>query len=199
MNTLKDSALVIVDMLYDFIDGSLACLNSRNAVNAAADFIKELKNGENAEDENEITDTYPVIFVCDNHPADHCSFKGNGGTWPPHCIRETHGSAIHDMLRTFSSEELTFFKGYDRDKEQYSGFGSMNKAGQSLGEVLELMDIKTVYVCGIATEFCVRSTCEDLLDSGYNVILLREALGYTNENNHLLALEEMREEGIRIQ
>ena len=96
------------------------------------------------------------------------------------------------------NEDLTFDKGCDRAVEQYSGFDGRNPAGQPLGEVLSLMDIKTVYVCGIATEYCVRSTCEDLLKAGFKVQLLKDCLAYVNEEGHRKALEEMAAEGIEL-
>lgn len=194
---MKDSALVIVDMLYDFIDGSLACQESDKAVANTAAFIEKMTDGQSG-DENEILDTYPILFICDHHPADHCSFKANGGIWPPHCVAGTHGGEVHDSLKPYLREELTFFKGTDRSKEQYSGFEGINSAGQSLGEVLELLDIKNVYVSGIATEFCVKSTCEDLKNSGFNVIILSDTLAYVDKQGHINTLSQMKSEGFSI-
>ena len=194
---MTDSALIIVDMLYDFIDGSLACRNSKNAVRETVSFIDRM-TADRSGDESEILDTFPILFVCDHHPADHCSFTANGGTWPPHCVTGTHGGAVHEMLQPYMKEELTFYKGCDRDREQYSGFEGANKAGQSLGEILELMDIKDVYVCGIATEFCVKATCLDLEKAGFSVHLLSSALAYVDEAGHHETLEELRGSGIEI-
>lgn len=194
---MTDSALVVVDMLYDFIDGSLACLNSKNAVNEAAAFIDKMTAGQNG-DENDILDTFPILFVCDHHPAEHCSFSENGGTWPAHCVAGTHGGAVHDKLQPYMNEVLTFYKGCDRDCEQYSGFEGMNKAGQSMGEVLDLLDIRDVYVCGIATEFCVKATCLDLLKAGFNVHLLSGALAYVDQDGHRKTLDEIRAAGAEI-
>lgn len=194
---MTDSALVIVDMLYDFIDGSLACQNSKNAVKETAAFIDKATAGHGGDD-SEILDTYPIIFICDHHPADHCSFSANGGTWPSHCVAGTHGSAVHDMLQPYMKEELTFYKGCESGKEQYSGFQGMNKAGQSLGEVLELLDIKDVYVCGIATEFCVKETSMDLLRSGFRVHLLSEALAYVERQGHDRTLAELKASGVDV-
>lgn len=195
---MKNSALVVVDMLYDFIDGSLACLNSKNAVKEAAGFIDSMTSGQEGNSNEEILDTFPILFVCDHHPADHSSFKEHGGIWPPHCIQGTHGGSVHEMLQPYMQEELTFFKGCVPAVEQYSGFEAANKAGQSLGEILDLLDAENVYVCGIATEYCVRATCEDLKKAGFNVHLLSKALGYVDEAGHRKALEEMEAEGIII-
>lgn len=193
----KDSATVVVDMLYDFIDGSLACIGGEEAVEETRKFLEKNLEGE-GDAAVEILDTKPVLFIRDHHPADHSSFKDFGGIWPAHCVAGTRGGEIHEKLLPFVNEDLTFDKGCDRAVEQYSGFDGRNPAGQPLGEVLSLMDIKTVYVCGIASEYCVRSTCEDLLKAGFKVQLLKDCLAYVNEEGHRKALEEMAAEGIEL-
>ncbi len=195
---MKNNALVVVDMLYDFIDGSLACQNSEEAVKQTLAFIDKQTRGQGGED-HEILDTFPILFVRDHHPADHSSFKEQGGIWPPHCVAGTHGGEIHADLLPYASEELTFDKGCDKAVEQYSGFEGVNDAGQSLGEILELLDTTDVYVCGIATEYCVRNTCEDLQKAGFKVHLLKDCIGFVDHEGHLKALEEMTSEGISIE
>ena len=195
---MKNSSLVVVDMLYDFIDGSLACQNSEEAVRQTLRFIDSQTKGQNGE-EHEILDTFPILFIRDHHPADHSSFKEFGGIWPAHCVAGTHGGDIHKDLMPYVKEELTFDKGCDKSIEQYSGFEGMNSAGQSLGEILELLDTTDVYVCGIATEYCVRNTCEDLLKAGFKVHILKDCIGYVDLQGHAKALEEMSAEGISIE
>mgnify|MGYP002517695189 FL=1 len=194
----RNTALVVVDELYDFIDGSLACINADNAVKETLRFIDANTGAQDGDKDVEILDTFPVLFVRDHHTADHSSFVGFGGTWPVHCVAGTHGGEIHKSLQPYVVEELTFDKGCDRACEQYSGFDGRNSAGQSLGEILDLLDVKEVYVCGIATEFCVRNTCEDLLKAGFKVKLLTKALAYVSEEGHRKALEEMKAEGIEL-
>lgn len=195
---MKDSALVVVDMQYDFIDGSLACHNSEEAVRQTLKFIDRQTNGQGGED-HEILDMFPILFTRDHHPADHSSFQEYGGIWPPHCVAGTRGGEIHEDLIPYASEELTFDKGCDRASEQYSGAEGLNTAGQSLVEILELLDTTDVYICGIATEFCVRNTCEDLMKAGFKVHLLKDCIGYVDHQGHLKALAEMAEEGISIE
>ena len=195
---MRNSALVVVDMLYDFIDGSLACQNADQAVAETLKFIDAQTKGQGGED-HEILDTFPILFVRDHHPADHSSFKEQGGIWPSHCVAGTRGGDIHEALQLYACEELTFDKGCEKATEQYSGFEGVNEAGQSLGEILELLDTEEVYVCGIATEYCVRNTCEDLLKAGFKVRLLKDCLAYVDHAGHLKALEEMGSEGIRIE
>ena len=193
-----NKALVVVDMLYDFIDGSLACQNAEEAVRQTLKFIDIQTKGQGGE-EHEILDTFPILFIRDHHPADHSSFKEQGGIWPAHCVAGTRGGEIHDDLRPYASEELTFDKGCDKTVEQYSGFEGVNTAEQTLGEILELLDTTDVYVCGIATEYCVRNTCEDLQKAGFKVRLLKDCLAYVDHQGHLQALDEMAVKGISIE
>lgn len=96
---INDSVLIVVDMLYDFIDGSLACANSGNAVANTLDFIKKTRD-----------EDLPVLFIRDHHPANHSSFKENGGIWPVHCVAGTRGGEIHEDLRPYADEDLIFDK-----------------------------------------------------------------------------------------
>ena len=195
---MHNSALVVVDMLYDFIDGSLACKNADNAVRNTLAYIDTQTKGQGGE-AHEILDTFPILFIRDHHPADHSSFKEQGGIWPAHCVAGTRGGEIHQDLAPYASEELTFDKGCDRNSEQYSGFEAVNNADQPLSEVLELLDTTDVYVCGIATEYCVRNTCEDLLKAGFRVHLLKDCIAYVDIDGHKKAIEEMAAKGISIE
>jgi nicotinamidase-related amidase len=195
---MNNHALVVVDMQYDFIDGSLACQNAENAVKNTLKYIDSQTKGQGGED-HEILDTFPILFTRDFHPADHSSFKDQGGIWPPHCVAGTHGGDIHEDLLPYACEELTFDKGCNRDKEEYSGFAGVNSAEQSLGEILELLDTTDVYICGIATEYCVRNTAEYILKARYRVHLLKDCLAYVDHAGHLKALEEMAAEGVNIE
>ena len=59
------------------------------------------------------------------------------------------------------------------------------------------MDVKQVIVCGIATEFCVRNTAEDLLRDGFEVIVPKDCLAYVDAVGHKEALSAMEQEGIQ--
>ena len=181
-----EKAIVVVDEIYDFITGgSLACAHSDEAVANTKAFI-EKKPG------------LPVLFICDHHPADHCSFVAQGGPWPPHCVQGTHGADIHEALVHYADEDLSFFKGENPDQEQYSGFEGRNPAGQSLSEVLHLLEMDQVLICGIATEYCVRNTAEDLLKDGFRVSILQDCIAYVDAQGHEEALKALKEEGIAL-
>ena len=179
------SAHVVVDMLYDFIDGTMACHNGQKAAVAARGFIKAHSE-------------MPVLFVCDHHPADHSSFKDYGGIWPMHCITGTRGAEIEEGLAGYATEELTFYKGEDAGTEQYSGFEGANTSGETLDDKLQELGVRRVYVSGIATEYCIKATCSDLLAAGYEVCLLTDALAYVDEDGHEKAIAEMDGMGIKM-
>lgn len=179
------SAHVVVDMLYDFIDGTMACHNGQKAAVAARGFIKAHPE-------------MPVLFVCDHHPADHSSFKDYGGIWPMHCITGTRGAEIEEGLAGYATEELTFYKGEDAGTEQYSGFEGANTSGETLDDKLQELGVRRVYVSGIATEYCIKATCSDLLAAGYEVCLLTDALAYVDEDGHEKAIAEMDGMGIKM-
>ncbi len=187
---------IVVDMLYDFIDGSLACLNAEKAVRESVNYI-------NANPDQR------VIYVCDSHPANHCSFVANGGIWPPHCVAGTRGGSLHaDYLKKVTneaqrpSEKNIFKKGENPSFEQYSGYQAINKAGEKIGENPEnIFKDKTkpvAVVSGIATEFCIRETVSDLLKEGYKVYILKIGLGYVDYNNHLTTLKELKDKGANL-
>ena len=194
---MKDSALIVVDMLYDFIDGSMACQEADKTVANTLKYIEEVTAGTDP-DSSGVRSIFPILFVRDHHPANHCSFAAQGGPWPPHCVQGTRGAAIHDALAPYANEDLCFFKGENPALEQYSGYEGVNPAGQSLHEVLELLDIKNVTVCGIATEFCVYNTAKDLLNAGFKVTVLKDCIAYVNRQGQLDTLEKMKEEGIQL-
>ena len=73
-------SLVIVDCQYDFIDGSLACSGSHEAVAYLINFINRHE--------------MEVLYTSDWHSPANRSFKVNGGIWPIHCVAGEKGSAL---------------------------------------------------------------------------------------------------------
>lgn len=180
---MMKKAIVVVDELYDFIDGSLACGHAEEAVGFSPDLL--LSNP-----------GVPAMFICDHHPANHSSFEEFGGIWPPHCVTGTRGSEIHDSLKPFAGEEFTFYKGCDPAVEQYSGFEARNVSGRSLGEVLLSLGVKRVILVGIATEYCVYNTAADLMKAGFAVEVCPGGLAYVDISGHNDTLAKMVREGI---
>lgn len=173
---------LVVDMLYDFIDGTLACGNAENAVHEVVKYI-------NAHPEER------VIYITDYHPANHSSFADYGGIWPVHCVQGTHGGAIHEAFYTDVINPANrpdparniFRKGEQVDKEQYSGFESVGPDGRLLSQCVG----KDLVISGIATEYCVKNTLMEFLNAGHNIELLVPGLGYVDKKGHDETMKEL--------
>lgn len=188
--------LIIVDMQYDFVDpkGSLY-------VKGAELIVPHIKN---------IVSHFPwdlIIFTQDWHPPDHVSFytshpgKKNGQLirthygpqklWPPHCIQNSHGAMILPSLLV-CRPHIIVQKGYLSFIDSYSGFGS--RTGQfktGLDEILKSHNISDVFICGVATDFCVQSTAFDSIKNGYNTFVITDATAsITDLHKELLFLED---------
>ena len=113
------------------------------------------------------------VFTRDWHPADHCSFSDAptfvDKSWPVHCVAQTPGAAYHSGLRV-PGDAIEIFKGTDRDREAYSGF-----EGTDLADRLRETAIARVFVCGLATDYCVKQTALDAKREGFEVVVLADA------------------------
>jgi nicotinamidase/pyrazinamidase len=186
--SVSPTALVVVDCQYDFVEGSLACQHSHEAVDFIIDYINE----------------HPDLQVCysaDWHSPENHSFREHGGTWPPHCVQKTPGAELDkNFERKISSErkkpnsQNIFYKGVDDLVEEYSAFEAKNASGKVLHELLP----HDVIVAGIASEFCVRETVLALDKAGFNVSLLSPGLAFVDPDQHQENLADLRRNGITI-
>ena len=176
--------LLIVDCQNDFIDGSLACRHAKEAVRRLIAFA----------DSHDVR----VLYTADWHGPQHVSFAENGGTWPVHCVARTRGAAISSAFSEMKKEEnrphaeTIFLKGRRDDTEEYSGFGGETESGRKLSEVLS----DSVFVGGIASEYCVRETVLSLLASGRRVTMVTAGLGYVDKDAHEASLADLAKRGV---
>ena len=172
----ETDALLIVDLQNDFITGSLA-------VPGAEGILQKVK---------EYTEKFLCRFASrDWHPEDHSSFVENGGPWPAHCIAGTEGSELHSILDDHWFIQI--YKGLDKNKEQYSAFD-----GTNIAELLKRFKIKRLFVCGLATDYCVKATVLDALKQFEGaVFLLADATTAVNVNqgDGVRAVMEMLKKG----
>ncbi|HUU29272.1 MAG TPA: isochorismatase family protein [archaeon] len=156
---MKD-ALVVVDLQVDFCaGGALAAHDTESVIDQINGLISEY-----------ISANRLVIFTRDWHPGNHSSFRAQGGPWPPHCVAGTPGAAFHPRLK-IPPCHLVVSKAVSADKEAYSGF-----EGTGLAPLLKGLGIRSVALCGIATEYCVLSTFKDALRLGFIALVHRRAI-----------------------
>ena len=95
--------------------------------------------------------------------------------WPDHCVQDTFGAEFHKDLER-ADTDINVLKGKMRYVETYSGFGSID-LGEDLGLVKLLKDkgVRDIYVCGLATDYCVGSTAIDAAKYSFTTYLIEDA------------------------
>ena len=132
-----------------------------------------------------------VVLTQDWHPRDHVSFAsvhpgrqpfetlrlvyGEQVLWPPHCVQGTHGAALHAELNV-PHAQLVIRKGHHRDIDSYSAFLEADrKTTTGLAGYLRERGLTDLYVCGLATDFCVAWTALDGRAAGFDVTVIEDA------------------------
>ena len=111
--------------------------------------------------------------------------------WPRHCVQNSEGAKLHPDL-DIPPNAVFIKKGKNPDVDSYSAFWDNSKLkATELESVLREAEITSVYVCGIATDVCVKATAIDALELGFQVFLVKEACRGVEENAIKKALEEI--------
>ncbi len=139
----------------------------------------------------------PVLATRDWHPAVTKHFKEFGGAWPPHCIQGTKGARFHPDLK-LPKEAVLLSKGMDPEQDSYSGFQALSAQGRDLESVIRDLAIDEIYVCGLATDYCVRATALDAVRRGLRVRVLKDAIKGVDlkPGDSRAAISEMRTAGV---
>lgn len=153
-------ALIVVDVQVDFLPGGSLAVPEGDQVVPVINRYSALFHSLGL----------PVYFTRDWHPADHSSFREQGGTWPPHCVQGTAGADFAPGLER-SVDDAVISKADNPDKDTYSGFD-----GTDLKEKLDARQVRRVFIGGLATDYCVLNTVKDALENDYETVLLRDAV-----------------------
>lgn len=160
----KGDAMIVVDVQNDFLPGGNLAVPEGDRV------VPVL---------NRYLDTFaaralPIYATRDWHPGNHCSFKAQGGPWPPHCVAGSPGAAFAPGLK-LPAQTTIVSKAIAADKDAYSGF-----EGTDLDARLRAQNVQRVFVGGLATDYCVLNTVRDAHRLGYEVYLLTDAIRAVN-------------------
>jgi nicotinamidase/pyrazinamidase len=173
-------ALLIIDFQNDFTSGGAL----------------EVPDGDEiAKPVKRLADHFDVVAATrDWHPPDHASFQEQGGPWPAHCVRGTHGADFHPAMDHIELDAVVDV-GQGREDEGYSGFENSD-----LARILRDHDADEVYVCGLATDYCVRASALDACREGFDVTVVEDAVRgvEVNEGDSGRAFQDMRDAGARI-
>jgi nicotinamidase/pyrazinamidase len=188
MNDEK-AALIIVDVQKDFCPGGALPAPGGNDIVAALN--RHLADAR----ERGIA----IYASRDWHPPVTTHFKEFGGEWPPHCVQESVGAQFHPDLK-LPSDAVVISKGDEPARPGYSAFDGHTSAGKALLHDLRDRHITTLYVAGIATDYCVKATALDATQAGFDVRVLKDAIAGIDvrAGDVRRALDEMTRAGAEV-
>ena len=166
---MAGQALIVVDMLNDFVDpgGALYCgETARDIVPFVARRLAAHRAAGSA-----------VIFLHDAHAPDDREFQ----RFPPHCVAGTWGGEIIADLAPQPGETLIA-------KTRYSGF-----FGTELERVLAAAGVDTVEVVGVCTSICVMDTVGGLANRDYAIRVPQNGVADFDAEMHAFALRRMKQ------
>lgn len=194
-------ALLVIDVQNDFCPGgNLAVPQGDQIINGINKLMLEFDL---------------VVASQDWHPVNHGSFAVNhlkapgevielNGLpqvlWPQHCIQGSTGAEFHQELNQ-DQFDAVFTKGEDPQIDSYSAFfdnGHLNKTG--LDDFLKKNKVSELFICGLATDYCVKFTALDAVELGYKTFLLEDLCRGVELNTGDIhnALEEMKVAGVEV-
>jgi nicotinamidase/pyrazinamidase len=155
-----------------------------------------------------------IIVTQDWHTPGHVSFAsahtgkkpfesikldyGNQVLWPDHCIQGTADAALLKDL-SLPKAQLVIRKGYHQSTDSYSAFMEADgKTSTGLAAYLKAHGVDTVYVCGLATDFCVAWTALDARKAGFKAYVIEDASRGIDLNGSLKAAwDQMGKAGVK--
>lgn len=198
-------ALLLIDLQNDFCKGgALEVKEGDNVISVANSLLKKFKNEDAL-----------VVATKDWHPITHKSFASNSNGkigevgmlnglpqvwWPNHCVQNTFGSEFHPELDS-NLIDKTIFKGTDEEIDSYSGFFDNGKLKKTeLDTILKTNNIDTLYIMGLATDYCVKFSVLDALELGYKVYLIEDGCRGVNltPTDSAASIKEMENRGAII-
>lgn len=180
LTVAPDDALIVVDVQHDFLPGGALAVAAGERIFPPIDALAPRFRR--------------VYATRDWHPPDHSSYAANGGPWPVHCVAGTRGAAF-DARLDLRKIDAVIDKGVDRATDGYSGF-----AATSLASDLRVHGVRRVFVCGLATDYCVKATALDAHAAGFATVVIADASAAVNvrPGDEAAALEELRTAGIAV-
>ncbi|MDO5290586.1 MAG: bifunctional nicotinamidase/pyrazinamidase [Pseudomonadota bacterium] len=155
-----------------------------------------------------------AVLTQDWHPADHISFAashpgrqpferirlpyGEQVLWPTHCVQGTHDAALHTGLQV-PQAQLIVRKGFHREVDSYSAFMEADRrTSTGLAAYLHARGITRLYLCGLATDYCVAYSALDARAAGFDTTVIEDACRAIDLDGSLArAWADMQAAGVR--
>jgi len=226
------SALIVVDMQNDFINGTLPVSGGKDIIPTINRLVA-------------LEGWAFVGFTTDYHPHDHASFAASHASrkvfsrvtleytkdgklcseefakvykgsvqavcradeiehsleqtlWPTHCVQNTVGQKIHhDVLVPDSA--VIVRKGFSSVVDSYGAFENrIGTAESNLATLMRLASVKTVYVTGLALDYCVKFTSLQAGAEGFETLVVGDATKPVTQATGQQALHELEANGIKV-
>jgi nicotinamidase/pyrazinamidase len=156
----KLDALLVTDVQNDFLlDGALPVPDGEQVIPVLNEYSRRFFD----------SGAY-VLASRDWHPANHVSFKAQGGPWPPHCVQNTKGAQFHRDLSLPEGTQIVS-KATHENHEAYSAFD-----GTKLADELHQLGVERFFIGGLATDYCIVNTVLDARKLGFETIVLMDAV-----------------------
>ena len=197
----SQDALIVIDIQNDFLpNGALAVAGGDQIIDTINRLMPLFDH---------------VAFSQDCHPDDHISFAdnhpeqmpystimldyGRQTLWPRHCVTGTKGADFSDKLNLDFAHAI-IRKGYRTHIDSYSAFMEQDKKTLTgLAGWLHEQSVKRVFLCGLATDFCVCYSAIDATTLGFESIVIKDASRGIDLNGSLQkAYEDMKDAGVQI-
>ncbi|CAF1581824.1 unnamed protein product, partial [Didymodactylos carnosus] len=223
--TLQDqhslSALIVVDVQNDFIHGTLAMKDcpAKQDGGAVIPVINHLLKTvpfhvvvytqdwhpkdhisfyENLQLRQDLVSCESKVCATTAKLYDTVKFKkpmGEQTLWPAHCIQNTSGAQLHEAL-SIADNSIFILKGDNPTIDSYSGFWSNQRQTKTdLDKKLKERNIRNVYVCGLALDFCVAATASHSLELNYQTFIIEDACRCADELVMKIKVEELKKDG----
>lgn len=195
-----NAALIVVDVQNCFVEGGTL------PVKGGAEVVPVI---------NKLAGAFQnVVVTQDWHTPGHASFAtaypgkkpfetttlkyGTQVLWPDHCVQGTDDASLHKDLK-LPTAQLIIRKGYNQGVDSYSAFEEADhKTVTGLAGYLKARGIKTVYVTGLATDFCVAWTAMDARKAGFEAYVIEDATRGIDLNGSLAAAwKQMAAKGVK--
>ena len=197
-----DSCLILVDLQNDFMPGgALAVPNGDEVIAIANRLAPKFEH---------------VVASQDWHPPNHRSFASQHPgreagevidldgldqvLWPNHCVQESYGAEFHKDL-DLSFVDAVFQKGTDKNIDSYSTFyDNAHRRSTGLANHLGERGFKSVWMLGLATDYCVKFSALDAVSLGLGTSVVTEGCRGIDlvPGDVDCAWEEMRAAGVRV-
>jgi len=196
----EDDALIVIDVQNDFCPGGALAVPKGDEIVPLVNLL--------------IGQFAHVVLTQDWHPRGHSSFAsthkgqpftniklgyGDQTLWPDHCVQGTSGAEFHRDL-VARQGELVLRKGFRKEIDSYSAFYENDRVTKTgLNGYLRDRGLKRLFMCGLATDFCVAWSALHGRREGFPIIVIEDACRAIDLNGSLAAARgEMIRSGITL-